>query len=60
LEGRVLVTARKFKELGVGSDAEIEPVEQIERAAREVRAPEMLPATVEEAEDEDGANLPDT
>jgi len=60
MEGRVLVTARKFKDLGVGSDAEIESLEQIERVARDVRAAEMLPVNAEEAEDEDGGVLSDT
>lgn len=41
LEGRVLVTARKFKELGVASDKEIEPVDVIEKTPRSVQAAEL-------------------
>ncbi|MCE5335443.1 MAG: DNA recombination protein RmuC [Desulfobacteraceae bacterium] len=41
LEGRVLVTARKFKEYGVSGGAEIEAVEPIEKITREIRAAEM-------------------
>jgi len=36
LEARVLVTARKFKELGVGGHIEIEEVEPIEKIPREL------------------------
>ncbi|MFZ2447273.1 MAG: DNA recombination protein RmuC [Syntrophobacteraceae bacterium] len=48
VETRVLVTARKFKELGASGSvgAEIETVEPIEKVARDLRAPEM--ATVSE------------
>ncbi len=35
-EARVLVTARKFKELGAGSDAELGPVEMIDRNPRQL------------------------
>jgi len=34
LEGRVLVTARKLKELGAHHDQELKPIEQIERITR--------------------------
>ena len=42
LEGRVLVTARKFRELGSTSGLEIESVEQIETSPRSIQAEELL------------------
>jgi len=42
LESRVLVSARKFKEMGVASRTlELEPLEGIDRIPRELQAPEM-------------------
>lgn len=42
LESRVLITARKFKELGVGTNKEIEAVEPVEKVARAIQATELL------------------
>ncbi|MHC1724624.1 MAG: DNA recombination protein RmuC [Syntrophobacteraceae bacterium] len=44
VEGRVLVTARKFKELGASGGDEIETVEPVERSPREVQAADMQPS----------------
>ena len=41
LETRVLVTARKFKDLGVGSKKDIDDVPQVETMARELQAAEI-------------------
>ena len=41
LETRVLTTARKFRELGSGSDKEIEDLPAVDRAARTVQIPEI-------------------
>jgi len=42
LEGRVLTSARKFKELGATPQNEIPELEPIEQATREIQAPELL------------------
>jgi DNA recombination protein RmuC len=45
LESRVLVSARKFKDLGAAADgAEIEEVKQIETSSRLLQSPELLPS----------------
>ena len=51
LEGRVLTSARKFKELGATPQYEILELEPIEQATREIQAPELL-AVVEGPDDE--------
>ena len=40
LDSRVMVSARKFKELGAGSSKDIEPLEQIEKHPRSLPSPE--------------------
>lgn len=43
MESRVLVTARKLRELQAGSDKEIEPLEPVAEAPRRLAAPELVP-----------------
>ncbi len=47
LETRVLVSARKFTELGVASGGEIQSVNPVEKSARELEAPETSKETSE-------------
>lgn len=51
LESRVLVTARKFKELGASTGEEIESLENVDRFARSLQAPELV-----DEQDEPGAD----
>jgi DNA recombination protein RmuC len=41
LETRVLVTARKFKELGAGAQEDVPNLEVVDRAARQLQAPDL-------------------
>ena len=49
LESRVLVSARKLKELeaGGGADKELEPLEPVGEVPRRLAAPELVPASAE-------------
>ena len=49
LEGRVLTSARKLKELGATPQNEILELEPIEQATREIQAPELLAVAEEES-----------
>ena len=49
LEGRVLTSARKFKELGATPQNEILELEPIEQATREIQAPELLAVSEDES-----------
>lgn len=42
LKSRVLVTARRLKEMGAGSNQAIKPVEPIETTTRTIAAPELV------------------
>lgn len=46
LEGRVLVSARRFKELGVAPEVEIAVVDVVETVPRELQAEELRAAGV--------------
>jgi DNA recombination protein RmuC len=41
LESRVLVSARRFGELGCGVSREIKPAEPVEKQARSLQSPEL-------------------
>ncbi|EKD29044.1 MAG: hypothetical protein ACD_79C00102G0001, partial [uncultured bacterium] len=43
LESRVLVSTRKFKELGIHNKNNIDTLEVIEKTPREIQVPELLP-----------------
>jgi DNA recombination protein RmuC len=53
LEQRVLVTARKFKELGASTGADIDAPENIDRSTRSLQSPEMSvdPAELDNSKD---------
>jgi DNA recombination protein RmuC len=42
LESRVLVAARKFKDFGASTDRDIEPIAPVEKATRDIQAPDLL------------------
>jgi DNA recombination protein RmuC len=42
MESRVLPSARKFKDLGVGSGDEIPSLEPTEKQVRDLQSPELL------------------
>lgn len=54
LEGRVLVTARKFKELGASTGEDINVPENVDRSSRSLQSPEMTadPAGLDDGNDE--------
>jgi DNA recombination protein RmuC len=67
LESRVLVSARRFSELGVSSGEEIPPLEPIDRATRPLQAPELVqmtgsvrtPSSAPEVVGEEAEDVPD-
>lgn len=59
MESRVLVSARKLKELeaGGGTDKEIEPLEPVGEVPRRLAAPELVPAAAEDRDPAPGRTL---
>lgn len=47
LERRVLVSARRFKEMGAGSTQDVQEIEQVDTAAKQLEAGELSSATEE-------------
>lgn len=45
LESRVLPSARKFRDLGIASSKEVEPLAPVEQTPRRIQAPELTAAT---------------
>lgn len=45
MEGRVAVAARKFKELGASSGADIEGLDIVDRALRDIQSADLIPAS---------------
>jgi DNA recombination protein RmuC len=58
-ETRVLVTARRFKELGATTGEDIEPLEIVDRRARllDIGETALIPGLLEEEDEEDEATL---
>jgi DNA recombination protein RmuC len=53
LESRVLVSARRFTELGVAAKGEVDVLEPVTTVRKALRAPELLPAGAAEPPEED-------